>query len=125
MDKVGVLWYNTGMSEKTKPEKLIVVEATDLCKCHEVVIARKRDEAHWVYLFVKSPRNIQFGDTLVGRIDSEGFFGENYWLEGRGTDLDVGLVLDDFPEEVINQLIAETPPCVDSGMFPETDYFPT
>lgn len=87
----------------------MVVEAWQPCECHVVVTLRFRDWRHWIYLFVHSPLDINFGDIILAKTDANGRCTEElFWLE-RGPTLKFGLQLDEIPDLLIEKLVSESP----------------
>lgn len=87
--------------------KLIVVETYTPCRCHTIVTARHPDRRYYLFMFVRSPHNINFGDTILA--DStcdERSRVENVYLY-RGPGLIYHLILDDFPPYMIQKLITD------------------
>jgi hypothetical protein len=103
--------------------KLIVVEVSTPCLCHTVVTARWQDRLSYTLLYVCKPLVVEFGDILL--VDF-GHDGKNNTDEIRSAYLYRGdclffrLILDPFPEGLLQQIIRERMEAV--GGDPQVDF---
>jgi len=82
----------------------IVVESFEPCPCHSAVTVyaqRRLGEESYIYLFVRNSLGINFGDVLF--LDTA----SNEWYLVRGPSLRFHLLLDDFPDGLVEKLIAD------------------
>jgi hypothetical protein len=88
--------------------KLLVVEAFTPCPCHTAVTVRHPDRPYFIFLYVASPRDIGFGDTILvaDPCDDSDYIEADFYLY-RGPGLLYHLVVDDFPSELLLKLAEE------------------
>lgn len=88
-------------------ERLIVVEAANFCECHLTVTARTCDYKSWVFIFVKSPMHIGFGDILAATPDENGFFVDVPLSLDRGPGLRYKLITEPIPVKNLERLLLD------------------
>ena len=87
--------------------KLVVVEVFNLCTCHVAVTARCQDRPFFIFFNVKSPLDINFGDTIL--VDGPCEMGsviESAYLY-RGPGLFYHLIIDTFNSRLLDKLLTE------------------
>lgn len=87
--------------------KLVVVEAFNPCTCHVSVTARRQDRPFFIFFNVKSPLDINFGDTII----VDGPCGEGDVIASaylyRGPELFYHLILDNFDSRLLDKLLID------------------
>lgn len=90
-------------------EKLVVVDAWQSCPCHTILTLRRRNDRHWVNLFVRCPPDINFGDVILSTLNKDGLFSDGlFWLD-RGPRLRFKLKPCDFPKDVLTYQLRTSP----------------
>jgi hypothetical protein len=86
---------------------LIVVEAFNPCTCHVAVTARRQDRPFFIFFNVKSPIDINFGDTILvdGPCEMDSVIESAYLY--RGPELFYHLILDTFDSRLLDKLLTE------------------
>jgi len=99
---------------EVRQEKLVVVAVENFCPCHQTVTLRCRDRNHWVFIFVKSVPDVNFGDMVLAPRGKDGLFTDGDFYLYYNRKLMYRLQCDDFPsglmEEVIDNSAAQMYP---------------
>ena len=91
-------------------EKLFVVDTFSCPEgCHVVVTMRCPDKRHWIFALVRSPLDINFGDTVYAKSDRLGHFMDGTFYLYRGPHLTYRMICDELPDELVQHLLNESP----------------
>ena len=101
------IWYNIQMERKSQSIHTIVVETYDYDKDHVFICGREPDKKVWHHFMASHtsshPCFVRFSDRLIFQIDK-------FKLElDRGPLLKYNTPLDDFPTDLMEEIMATTP----------------